>query len=122
MASRVYVGPLFHPEKIPAELRLDPPALARAIAGHGVEAGAYALNATDGTMVAWTQLYNLCRAITAANANETFWRVQGLNPDGTVNPAYPDLLEIDNLIDYMLVIVYGGNLDAPRPLLSLPPG
>ena len=42
MASRVYVGPLFHPEKIPAELRLDPPALARAIAGHGVEAGAYA--------------------------------------------------------------------------------
>ena len=78
-----------------------------------VEAGPYALNATDGTMVAWTQLYNLCRAITATNANDTYWRVQGLNPDGSVNPAYPDLLEIDNLIDYMLVIVYGGNLDAP---------
>ena len=38
-ASRVYVGPLFHPEKIPAELRLDPPALARAIGATGSRRG-----------------------------------------------------------------------------------
>lgn len=78
-----------------------------------VEAGPYALNATDGNMDAWTRLYNLCRAITPANANTTFWRVQGLNPDGNRNPAYEVLLDVDNLIDYMLVIVFGGNLDAP---------
>jgi UDP-N-acetylmuramate: L-alanyl-gamma-D-glutamyl-meso-diaminopimelate ligase len=40
-ASRVYVGPLFRPEKIPEDQRLDPTALARAIAAHGVEASAY---------------------------------------------------------------------------------
>jgi UDP-N-acetylmuramate: L-alanyl-gamma-D-glutamyl-meso-diaminopimelate ligase len=40
-ASRVYVGPLFHPEKIPVEDRLDPAGLARAIASHSVEAAAY---------------------------------------------------------------------------------
>lgn len=78
-----------------------------------VEAGPYAINATDGTLDAWTRLYNLCKAITAANAETSFWRVQGRNPDGSINPAYENLLEIDNLIDYMLVIVFGGNLDAP---------
>ena len=41
-ASRVYVGPLFHPEKIPQDQRLDPTQLARAIAAHGIEANAYA--------------------------------------------------------------------------------
>lgn len=40
-ASRVYVGPLFRPEKIPPDQRLDPVQLARAIAGHGTEASAY---------------------------------------------------------------------------------
>jgi hypothetical protein len=78
-----------------------------------VEAGPYAINATDGNLQAWTRLYNLCRAITVSNADTTFWRVQGRNPDGSRNPAYENLLEIDNLIDYMLVIVFGGNLDAP---------
>ncbi len=78
-----------------------------------VEAGPYALNATDGTMDAWTRLYNQVKAITPATADAVYRKVQGLNPDGTPNPAYENLVEIDNLIDYMLVIVYGGNLDAP---------
>src|SRR4030095_5631518 len=37
----------------------------------------------------------------------------GNNPDGTRNPAYEVLVDVDNLIDYMLVIYYGGNLDSP---------
>jgi len=40
-ASRVYVGPLFNPGKIPEDQRLDPVGLARAIAAHGIEAAAY---------------------------------------------------------------------------------
>ncbi|MBI2928644.1 MAG: lamin tail domain-containing protein [Verrucomicrobia bacterium] len=32
---------------------------------------------------------------------------------GTRNPAFDVLLDADNLIDYMLIIYYGGNLDAP---------
>jgi hypothetical protein len=76
-----------------------------------VEAGSYNINATDGDMTAWTQLYNLAKA--GFVTNDAYQRVQGKNPDGTRNPAYPNLLDLPNLIDYMLVIFYGGNLDAP---------
>src|SRR6185369_5715616 len=46
-------------------------------------------------------------------SDAAYQRVQGNNPDRTRNPAYEVLLDVDNLIDYMLVIFYGGNLDAP---------
>ena len=42
-----------------------------------------------------------------------YFRVQGMDPDGTVNPNYERLLDVDNLIDYMIIILYGGNRDAP---------
>ncbi|MBX3744481.1 MAG: lamin tail domain-containing protein [Verrucomicrobiae bacterium] len=76
-----------------------------------VEAGPYTLNATDGDMEAWTRLYNLARAGFASDAAYQF--VQGNHPDGTPNPQYEVLLDVPNLIDYMLIILYGGNLDAP---------
>ncbi|MGV3771467.1 MAG: lamin tail domain-containing protein [Verrucomicrobiales bacterium] len=76
-----------------------------------VEAGAYTINATDGNMTAWNSLYNMARAGFASN--EAYQKVQGNNPDGTPNPNFPVLLDIPNLIDYMLVIYYSGNLDAP---------
>jgi len=41
-ASHVYVGPLFRPEKIPLDQRLDPQQLARAIAANGIESTAHA--------------------------------------------------------------------------------
>ena len=76
-----------------------------------VEAGPYTINATDGTMDAWTRLYNAARAGLSENA--AYFKLEGRNADGTPNPAYENLLDVDNLIDYMLVILYGGNLDAP---------
>ena len=76
-----------------------------------VEAGPYTINATDGTMDAWTRLYNLCLGNMSDDA--LYQQIQGNNPDGTPNPAYENLLDVPNLIDYMLVILYGGNLDAP---------
>jgi hypothetical protein len=33
--------------------------------------------------------------------------------DGTPNPAYENLVDVPNMVDYMFVIIYGGNLDAP---------
>ncbi|MGY8690186.1 MAG: hypothetical protein ACKVHP_20920 [Verrucomicrobiales bacterium] len=39
--------------------------------------------------------------------------MQGLNPDGSRNPDYPVLLDVDNLIDYLLNIYYTANNDAP---------
>ncbi len=76
-----------------------------------VEAGPYTVNATDGNMNAWTRLYQLAQAGFASDAAYQF--VQGNNLDGTPNPAYENLIDVPNLIDYMLIILYGGNLDAP---------
>ena len=75
-----------------------------------VEAGPYTINATDGTLDAWQQLWNLC---TNGVTDATYQYVQGNNPDGTRNVNYPVLVDVPNMIDYMLVILYGGNLDAP---------
>ncbi|MDX1952619.1 MAG: lamin tail domain-containing protein [Verrucomicrobiota bacterium] len=76
-----------------------------------VEAGPYTINATDGNGLAWSSLYNQARAGLESDAN--YFKIQGRNPDGTRNPGYPNLLDVPNLIDYMLLILYGGNLDAP---------
>jgi len=37
----------------------------------------------------------------------------GEQSDGTPNPAYEVLVDMDNLIDYMLLTIYVGNYDAP---------
>jgi CotH kinase protein/Lamin Tail Domain/Chitobiase/beta-hexosaminidase C-terminal domain len=80
--------------------------------------GGYTTEATDGGLDAWYDLWSQAQAGVADNAD--YYRLQGLNPDGvTRNPAYPVLLDVDNLIDYMLVNFYIGNEDSP---LSLPLG
>ena len=71
----------------------------------------YTIGATDGNMTNWTRLYNICRAGLTNDA--TYELIQGNNPDGTRNPGYPKYIDLDNLMDYMLVILYTGNLDAP---------
>lgn len=74
-------------------------------------AAGYSIFATDGNMIAWNKLWTLAKAGFASDA--AYQRIQGNNPDGTRNSTYDNLLDVDNLIDYMLVILYGGNLDAP---------
>ncbi|MGB2822019.1 MAG: lamin tail domain-containing protein, partial [Phycisphaerae bacterium] len=66
---------------------------------------------TDGNNAAYQRLFN---AAMAGFANDTaYYRVQGMNPDGTPNPAYERLVDIDNLIDYMIGIFHSGDKDAP---------
>ena len=49
-----------------------------------------------------------------ATGDATFYRLQGLNPDGiTPHPTDKPLLDTDNLIDYLLVTWYCGSFDAP---------
>ncbi len=77
-----------------------------------VDTGAgYTIYATDGNMDAWTRLWKAATNGFAADSN--YFHIQGLNVDGTPNPAYENLLDVDNLIDYMLVIFFTGNIDAP---------
>jgi hypothetical protein len=71
----------------------------------------YNIEPTDGNTDAWFRLWQAATNGFASDAN--YLKVQGLNLDGTPNPAYENLIDVPNLIDYMLVIIYGGNLDAP---------
>jgi hypothetical protein len=71
----------------------------------------YNTGVTDGNMAAWTRLWQA--ATNGFASDEDYYKVQGLNVDGTPNPTYENLLDVDNLIDYMFIILYGGNLDAP---------
>ena len=71
----------------------------------------YTIEATDGTMDACRLLWQA--AVAGFNVEEPYYRIQGLNPDGTPNPEYPKLLDADNLIDYMLCTFYAGDFDGP---------
>ncbi len=81
------------------------------------EAGPYQTQATDGNLDAFFRFWQGANAVAAAPDDVTraalYQQLLGNNPDGTRNPNYEVQLDADNLIDYMLVIVYGGNLDAP---------
>ncbi len=68
--------------------------------------------AVDGNMNAWNRLLTQCRA--GMMTNEPYMRVQGKNPDGTPNPAYENLIDIDSYIDYMLINHTFGNTDWPH--------
>ena len=73
--------------------------------------GGYDIEATDGTLDNWRLLWDA--AGSGFGNDATYYRVQGLNPDGTRNPSYPKLLDVDNLIDYMLCTYYVGDPDGP---------
>jgi hypothetical protein len=63
----------------------------------------------DGYWTAWTKLYNQAKSGLSSNTN--YQKVQGKNPDGTVNTSYDNLLDIENLIDYIQYNIYIGNED-----------
>ena len=71
----------------------------------------YTIEVTDGTLDAYMRLWQAARQGFSADA--AYYQVQGLNPDGTVNPAYERLLDVDNVIDYMICTFYVGDIDAP---------
>ena len=46
-------------------------------------------------------------------ANDMYYALQGLNPDGSRNPAYSTLIDMKDYIDYMLFNIYYQNGDWP---------
>jgi hypothetical protein len=66
---------------------------------------------TNGDRTAWDQMIGRCRA--GLSTNEAYQEIQGNNPDGTRNPAYPHLLDVPNYVDYLIVNLWGGNWDWP---------
>ncbi len=74
-------------------------------------AKAFSIYATDGDMMAWTRLFNVARLGPFDDA--LFFKMQGMKPDGTRDMAMENLVDVTNLIDYMLIIFWTGNFDAP---------
>jgi hypothetical protein len=68
-------------------------------------------SAPDGNYDAWNRLMATMTPDWSDDA--IYQRVQGNNPDGTRNPAYEVLLDVPNLIDYMIMNFYIGNTDWP---------
>ena len=66
---------------------------------------------TNGDLTAWNTLLSKCRAGLSTIA--AYQEIQGNNPDGSRNPAYPNLLDVSNYIDYMIINFWGGNGDWP---------
>ena len=71
----------------------------------------FTIYATSGNLDAYGRLW--VAAMAGFATDEAYWYVMGCNPDGTRNPAYEILVDLDNLIDMMLVVFYTGNWDEP---------
>ena len=69
------------------------------------------IEATSGNLAAYTALWNSCKI--GYTSYGEYFKVQGLNVDGTPNSQYKKLVDLDNLIDYMLTIFFTGNYDSP---------
>ncbi|MHC4112195.1 MAG: lamin tail domain-containing protein, partial [Planctomycetota bacterium] len=73
--------------------------------------GSYEIEATDGTLDVWQELWDITNLGFASHDN--YYHAQGLKTSGTRDPCYPVLLDVDNLIDYMMMVFYDGDRDAP---------
>jgi hypothetical protein len=74
------------------------------------EAG-YITGATDGNLDAWRDLWDKGKVHRASPTNENYFKMMGLAADGVTRTADPVLLDPANLIDYMLLTFWTGNLD-----------
>ena len=76
--------------------------------------GGYDLEADEGTMDGWTNLWQVAVENKAGlSADAIYQRVLGNDPDGTRNPAYPELLNATNLMAYVLLTHYILDGDGP---------
>ena len=67
--------------------------------------------ALDGNLTAWNAMVNMLP--TNGVSNDIYQRVQGNNPDGRRNPAYPIYLDVGDYVDYLVVQYWSANSDWP---------
>lgn len=72
----------------------------------------YKIEATDGNLDAWNEVWQLCE-LGFDGDDENYYKLEGKDIDGIRDPGLKVLVDIDNLIDYMIIICYTGNIDAP---------
>ena len=74
------------------------------------------LEATNGNMDAYQRLYSLTQSGFTADA--AYYKLQGLDKMGGIDTTLEKMVDMDNLIDYMLNIFYSGNFDAPLSMFG----
>ncbi len=72
----------------------------------------FVTEATDGNMLAWSNLWTMTRTLVVNPSNANYFRILGCGADGMRDPQLPVMLDVDNLIDYLLEIFYSGDGDA----------
>jgi len=81
--------------------------------------GADGVELTDGKPDAFYRMWQA--AVDGFTSNEDYFRIQGFEADGvTRNPDYERLLDVDNLIDYMIITYYTGDKDGPGSRFTRP--
>lgn len=68
--------------------------------------------ANTGDSAAWNAA--LAKTAQAGSSLQNYMELQGLNLDGTPDPATAPLLDVENYIDYLIINVWGGNDDWPH--------
>jgi hypothetical protein len=63
----------------------------------------------DSQTATWNSMLSQIRQ--GMGSIDAYQKIQGNNPDGTDNPAYDDLLDVDNYIDYLFSNFWGGTGD-----------
>ncbi|MDB4387530.1 CotH kinase family protein, partial [Akkermansiaceae bacterium] len=77
--------------------------------------GGYGTEATDGNNVDWMAGYDLAIATSneAETVNTSYFEIQGLDSSGNPSAAVPTYIDVENLINFMMVVFYDGSFDAP---------
>lgn len=70
----------------------------------------FTVSAKYGNFDSWQHIYNMCNE--GFENNENYFAIEGKDENGKTNGSEV-LVDVDNLIDYMLIIFYTGNYDAP---------
>lgn len=69
------------------------------------------IEVNDGSIDAWKAIWEMCEEGFVDNDN--YYKIQGLDANGKRDINLQVLVDMDNFIDYMNVIFYTGNFDAP---------
>ena len=77
----------------------------------------YTVEATDGNLDSWQTLYDMCQKGFVSNSD--YFKIEGKDQSGKPVKGGEIMIDLDNLIDFMLVIFYTGNFDAPTASFML---
>ncbi len=73
----------------------------------------YRTEVSNGNDALYRKLYDFSNNGTKVQTNEDYFQIQGMNVDGSIDPSEDKVLDVNNLIDYMLTIYFSGDKDAP---------